>query len=63
MSKDDFTCILREMPIRLMREAINAFDFAYHNSDFSGGFAIIEKFPNTFIVKKNKAGYSVWLKK
>ena len=44
-----------------MRDAVAAFDYAYHNSDFSGGFAIIQKFPHTWAVKKNKAGYSVWL--
>lgn len=46
-------------PVRLHREAVSAFDFAYHNSDFSGGFAVIEKFPRVWVIKKNRAGYSV----
>ena len=47
-------------PVHQMAAAIRAFDHAYHNSDFSHGFAVIQSGGLTFCVKKNPAGYSVW---
>lgn len=60
MKTTDVKVILR-VPVHMVSDAARVFDFAYHNSDFAGGFAAIERFPHTFAVKKNKAGYSVWL--
>ena len=44
-----------------MTSAVAAFDFAAHNSDFSGGFAIIQRGSDVWVVKKNKGGFSVRL--
>jgi len=48
-------------PLHLQSEALQAFHYAYHNSDFSHGFACIALGPRHWVVKRNKAGYSVLL--
>ncbi len=49
------------VPIYQIAGAARAFDYAYHNSDFSGGWALVQCGLDSFAVKKNPAGYTVWL--
>lgn len=53
--------VILTAPVHMLSEAHRAFDCAYHNSDFSHGFAFIALGNRHWVVKKNKGGFSVLL--
>jgi len=61
MRKEPEIKVIIHAPIYLVTAAAMAFDYAYHNSEFGNGFAVINKGGHDFAVKRNKAGFSVWL--
>lgn len=46
----------------LVSSAARAAVFASRETDFSRGFSVIQQGEQTFYVKKNKAGFTVWQK-
>lgn len=59
MTKD--VKVIITAPVHLQKEALAAFEHAYHNSQFYDGFAIVEMgwACREYAVIKNKGGYSV----
>ena len=49
------------VPLEHLGPAASAAAFAISGSGFSGGFAIIATGKLTFAIKRNRAGFSVWL--
>lgn len=53
--------VIMRAPVHMLLDAQRVFDYAYHNSAFSHGFAVIERDGREWTIKRNKAGYSVQL--
>jgi len=48
------------VPVEHLASAAYATRYALAESGFAGGFCVIARGPDTFTIKRNKAGYSVW---
>ena len=59
MTKD--VKVILTAPVHLLSDAHAAFSYAYHNSSFQHGFAVILRDGREWSVKQNKAGFSVQL--
>jgi len=53
--------VILTAPVHLLLDAERAFEYAYHMSSFSHGFAVIERGGREWSIKQNKAGFSVQL--